>query len=210
PPNHCRHGCAAPSASRVFLKVLLQNLAKLVARPMQATPHGSYRQVEHFGNGVIITALEFPQNQYRAVLLAQASEGRTNLRDPLFAFHSSTHRWFGGCWFIAATFPALLDGKLGPLPAAMAHCQIERNSIKPSVESTCTLKGGQFYERLHECVLNDVLRVRSRPGDMDQRGIQAVLVPQHQNPEGLAVARQRRIDQLEVVFHNCSEIFDAR
>jgi hypothetical protein len=144
------------------------------------------------------------------MLLTQRSQRRPNLPGPLLAGEAVV----GGVPVIerleSGKFPVLLDGQFGPLPPPPADGGVKGDAVEPGVKGAAAVKRIQLDEGLDESVLHHVFRFDTTAHNVHEGVVQSVLMPSDQLSKRRCVAFPSLSDELEIVFHNRSDSFDAR
>ena len=177
---------------------------------MQSAADGSDRQIEDFRDRFITAAVNFPQDQHRAMFFGELRHALADLAAALFHFDLFRRSGVLVDRFQARLLAAAFDRNHRTFPPSLGGGHIEGNAVEPRVKGARALKRRQIQKSLHQSFLDDIAGVL-HVADHIRDGIEKpVLILLDQISEGHRVAFHDFVDQLEVVAHIDLVGYDAR
>lgn len=166
--------------------------------PVDPAANRTQRHIQNRGDLFVLQIVHFFHHQSGAIFFGNF--GKSLLHKPFSV--GNMHVMPGGrrrsfiFRVLPSCFPNGVDGcghTVGFSAGADGH--IQGDPEEPRVKRGVPTERPQFLKRLQECILREITGLLRRPGDVNKRPIQAMLVTVHQQPERLGLAAETASDQ---------------
>ncbi len=165
---------------------------------MDAAADRAQRDIEDAGDFLVFQIVHFFHHQSGAIFFGNFGQGL--LHEPFSVGDVHFMPRGRGRSYIFRILP-------GGIPDGVDGCghtvgftagtnrDIQGDPEQPRVKRGVTPKRPQFLKGLQESILREITSLFRRPGDVDKRPIQAMLVAIHQQPERLGLAAETASNQ---------------
>ena len=168
---------------------------------MQAAADGADRQIKHFGDCFVATAVDFAQYDHGPIFFRELCDCPAHPAATFLSFEAFGRVVFFIRRFQIGVFPCAVHRNHRPASPLVADGRVKGDPVQPSVKLALAAERLQLDERLDQRLLDDVSGVLGVADHVEDRVEEPVLVFQDQFPKGLRLARKRLVYQLGVVAH---------